>query len=238
MDTVVNQHGLDVEALKSSCLPHAGGTQTEDSGSAHLAGISFLSSVSVERFVYYVENLVWFFFLCVKILASLWNTGSSQVVGVSNEGKANLVENEMSKYDAFTSGRQLGGSNSASQTFYQGSGTQSNRSFDRESPSNLDSTSGISQSHNRSETMNQRDVKSSGKRKRGESSLSWDQNMDNTQIFDNHKIDDQTGEVSKIEMPGNSGRDICFNFVSFRTEHILFNLEYKKHPTIFYVCFG
>ncbi|XP_019101466.1 PREDICTED: chromatin structure-remodeling complex protein SYD-like [Camelina sativa] len=160
MDTVVNQHGLDIEALKSSCLPHAGGTQTEDSGSAHLAG-------------------------------------SSQVVGVSNEGKASLVENEMSKYDAFTSSRQLGGSNSASQTFYQGSGTQSNRSFDRESPSNMDSTSGISQS--------QREGKSSGKRKRGESSLSWDQNMDNSQIFDSHKIDDQTGEVSKIEMPGNSG---------------------------------
>ncbi|KAL1201375.1 Chromatin structure-remodeling complex protein SYD [Cardamine amara subsp. amara] len=168
MDTVVNQHGLDIEALKSSCLPQAGGTQTEDSGSAHLAG-------------------------------------SSQLVGVSNEGKASLVDNEMSKYDAFTSGRQLGGSNSASQTFYQGSGTQSNRSFDRESPSNLDSTSGISQSHNRSETMNQRDAKSNGKRKRGESSLSWDQNMDNAQIFDNHKIDDQTGEVSKMEMPGNSG---------------------------------
>lgn len=68
MDTVVNQHGLDVEALKSSCLPHAGGTQTEDSGSAHLAGISFLSSVSVERFVYYVENLVWFFFCVLKFL--------------------------------------------------------------------------------------------------------------------------------------------------------------------------
>jgi len=162
----------------------------------------------------------------------MWNTGSSQAVGVSNEGKATLVENEMTKYDAFTSGRQLGGSNSASQTFYQGSGTQSNRSFDRESPSNLDSTSGISQPHNRSETMNQRDVKSSGKRKRGESSLSWDQNMDNSQIFDSHKIDDQTGEVSKIEMPGNSGRDICFNIVSYRTKHILFNLEYKKHPTI------
>ncbi|CAE6009513.1 unnamed protein product [Arabidopsis arenosa] len=168
MDTVVNQHGLDIEALKSSCLPHAGGTQTEDSGSAHLAG-------------------------------------SSQLVGVSNEGKSNLVENEMSKYDAFTSGRQLGGSNSASQAFYQGSGTQSNRSFDRESPSNLDSTSGMSQSHNRSETINQRDVKSSGKRKRGKSSLSWDQNMDNAQIFDNQKIDGQTGEVSKMEMPGNSG---------------------------------
>lgn len=238
MDTVVNQHGLDIEALKSSCLPHAGGTQTEDSGSAHLAGISF--SPLFQLIFLFIMWKIWFgsFFFYVKLLASMWNTGSSQAVGVSNEGKASLVENEMSKYDTFTSGRQLGGSNSASQTFYQGSGTQSNRSFDRESPSNLDSTSGISQSHNRSETMNQRDVKSSGKRKRGESSLSWDQNMDNSQIFESHKIDDQTGEVSKIEMPGTSGRDICFNVVSYRTKHILNNLEYKKHLTIFYVCFG
>lgn len=40
METVVNQHGLDIEALTSSRLPHAGGsTQMEDSGSAHMAGI-------------------------------------------------------------------------------------------------------------------------------------------------------------------------------------------------------
>lgn len=43
METVVNQHGLDIEALKSSRLPHAGGTQMEDSGSAHLAGIPIYS---------------------------------------------------------------------------------------------------------------------------------------------------------------------------------------------------
>ncbi|CAN8285555.1 unnamed protein product [Cochlearia groenlandica] len=164
MDTVINQHGLDIEALKSSGLPHA-----EDSGSAHLAG-------------------------------------SSQVGGVSNEGKAGLDENEI-----FTSGRQLGGSSSASQTFYQGSGTQINRSFDRESPSNLDSMSGMSQP----QTMNQRDVKSSGKRKRGESSLSLEQNIDNSQIFDSHKIGDQTGD--------NSGRDTRFNFLSY-----LFNLNMRN----------
>lgn len=136
----------------------------------------------------------------------MWITGSSQVVGVSNESKPSLVENEMSKYDAFASGRQLGGSNSASQAVYQGSATRSNRSFDHESPSSLDSKSGNSQSHDRSETMNQRDVKSSAKRKRGESSFSWDQNMDNSQIFDSHgTVDDQTRKVSKVEMPGNSG---------------------------------
>lgn len=166
METVVNQHGLDIEALTSSRLPHAGGsTQMEDSGSAHIAG-------------------------------------SSQVVGVSNEPKASLVENEMSKYDAFTSGRQLGGSTTASQAVYQGPGTRSNRSFDHESPSSLDSKPGNAQSHDRSETMNQRDVKSNAKRKRGESSFSWDQNIDNSQQFDTHgTADDQARKMSKVEMP-------------------------------------
>ncbi|KAG2332464.1 hypothetical protein Bca52824_003644 [Brassica carinata] len=166
METVVNQHGLDIEALTSSRLPPAGGsTQMEDSGSAHMAG-------------------------------------SSQVVGVSNEPKASLVENEMSKYDAFTSGRQLGGSTSVSQAVFQGPGAPSNRSFDHDSPSSLDSKPGSAQAHDRSNTMNQRDAKSSAKRKRGESSFSWDQNMDNSQQFDTHgTVDDQTRKMSKVEMP-------------------------------------
>ncbi|CAA7036205.1 unnamed protein product [Microthlaspi erraticum] len=37
-----------------------------------------------------------------------------------------------------------------------------------------------------SETMNQRDAKSSAKRKRGESSFSWEKDTDNSQIFDTH----------------------------------------------------
>lgn len=54
METVVSQHGLDIEALTSPRLPHAGGssTQMEDSGSAHIAGI----------FIYLFSLLEFFFF--------------------------------------------------------------------------------------------------------------------------------------------------------------------------------
>lgn len=38
METVINQHGLDIEALKSSRLPLSGGTQVGDSSAARLAG--------------------------------------------------------------------------------------------------------------------------------------------------------------------------------------------------------
>ena len=54
METVVNQHGLDIEALTSPRLPHAGGssTQMEDSGSAHIAGI-FIYLFSLLEFCFF-----------------------------------------------------------------------------------------------------------------------------------------------------------------------------------------
>lgn len=137
----------------------------------------------------------------------MWNIGSSQMDGAGDEGKASVFDNEMSKYDALIAS-QLGGSNSASQAFHQWSSIQSNISFDRETPSTLHS-----QSHNRNETMDQRDAKSLGKRKIGES-----QNMDTSHMFDNlHgiKTEDQTGEERRMEMPGNSGRYICFRIFSY-----------------------
>lgn len=155
-------------------------------------------------------------YLCLIVVLN-FHTGSSQVVRVNNESKASLVENEMSKYDAFTSARQLGGSTSASQAVYQGPGTRSNRSFDHDSPSSLDSKPGNAQSHDRNETMNQRDAKSGAKRKRGESSFSWDQNMDNSQQFDTHgTVDDQTRKMSKVEMPA-TGRNFFFKSRNFNT---------------------
>lgn len=143
----------------------------------------------------------------------MWNIGSSQMDGAGDEVKASVIENEMSKYDALIAS-QLGGSNSASQAFHQWSGIQSNISFDRETPSTLHS-----QSHNRNEAMDQRDAKSLGKRKIGESPPpSWEQNMDTSHMFDNlHgiKTEDQTGEARRMEMPGNSGRYICFRIFSY-----------------------
>ena len=38
METVINQHGLDVEALNSSRLPLTGGTHMGDSSSTQFAG--------------------------------------------------------------------------------------------------------------------------------------------------------------------------------------------------------
>lgn len=45
METVINQHGLDIEALRASRLPLTGGTQMGDSSTAQYAGtvIFFLS---------------------------------------------------------------------------------------------------------------------------------------------------------------------------------------------------
>lgn len=39
METVINQHGLDIEALKSSRFPLSGGPHVGDSSAARLTGI-------------------------------------------------------------------------------------------------------------------------------------------------------------------------------------------------------
>ena len=38
METVINQHGLDIEALKSSRLPPSSGTHVGDSSASRLGG--------------------------------------------------------------------------------------------------------------------------------------------------------------------------------------------------------
>jgi hypothetical protein len=42
METVINQHGLDIEALRLSRLPLTGGNQIGDSASAQFAGTMLL----------------------------------------------------------------------------------------------------------------------------------------------------------------------------------------------------
>lgn len=46
METVINQHGLDIEALRLSRLPLSGGNQIGDSATAQFAGT--LLSVKLE----------------------------------------------------------------------------------------------------------------------------------------------------------------------------------------------
>lgn len=45
METVINQHGLDIEALKSSRLPMAAGTQTGDSATTQFGGMLFFVNI-------------------------------------------------------------------------------------------------------------------------------------------------------------------------------------------------
>ena len=42
METVINQHGLDIEALKSSRLPMASGTQAADLATTQFGGSFFV----------------------------------------------------------------------------------------------------------------------------------------------------------------------------------------------------
>ncbi|CAA7052050.1 unnamed protein product [Microthlaspi erraticum] len=195
LDTLVNQHSLDIEVLKSS-LPQAGDTQTLRSldtvVNQHSPDIEVLKAS-----------------VCLPQAGDTQtkdpgsgNLAGSQMDGAGDKGKTSLSENEMTKYDALIAS-QLGGSNTASQAFYQLSGTQSNIPFDHDTPSTLHS-----QSHNKNEAMDQRVAKSLGKRKVGESPPSWEQYIDTSQMFGNlpgSMIGDQTGEQRRMEMPRDSG---------------------------------
>ncbi|XWS39076.1 hypothetical protein CRYUN_Cryun18bG0019100 [Craigia yunnanensis] len=167
METVINRHGLDLEALKSSRLPLTGGSQTVDSTSVQYAG-------------------------------------SSQAVAVPKDSKAGLAQNEMPKFDPFSSSRLPVGPSIAGHEYYQGAGThRSSQSFDNESPSSLDTRSANSQSQDKQ--MNQNDSKkAAAKRKRGDSSSPLEPNFDNSQPLDsrNAMIDPRKGKMNKSEPTG------------------------------------
>ncbi|KAG6664353.1 hypothetical protein CIPAW_02G087300 [Carya illinoinensis] len=162
METVIDQHGLDIEALKLSRLPLTSGNQMGDSTSAQFAG-------------------------------------SSQSGGVAKDSKVGLAENEMSKVDPFTSNRPPVGPSSAGHDYYQGSVAHRNsQSFDHESPSSLDSRSANSKSQERQ----QRDGKKvTTKRKRGDTSLQVEQNIDNKLDTRNAVVNPRKGKMNKVEPP-------------------------------------
>ncbi|XP_027331720.1 chromatin structure-remodeling complex protein SYD [Abrus precatorius] len=164
METVINQHGLDIEALKSSRLPLTGGPQI---GS------------------------------------------SSQAVGVTKDSRAGLAENEMSKMDAFASGRPPVAPSGGAPDYYQGSVAQrSSQSFDQGSPSSLDSRSANSQSQDRRDTanwdkqVNQKDgKKATTKRKRGDTSSPVEMHVDSPSQLDtrNSGVNARKGKMAKAE---------------------------------------
>ncbi|XP_042967080.1 uncharacterized protein LOC122300466 isoform X2 [Carya illinoinensis] len=198
METVIDQHGLDIEALKLSRLPLTSGNQMGDSTSAQFAG-------------------------------------SSQSGGVAKDSKVGLAENEMSKVDPFTSNRPPVGPSSAGHDYYQGSVAHRNsQSFDHESPSSLDSRSANSKSQERQ----QRDGKKvTTKRKRGDTSLQVEQNIDNKLDTRNAVVNPRKGKMNKVEPPASlsvkGGENTNFNVVpsSGQMEHFA-SLSGSMRPTL------
>ncbi|XP_041000945.1 chromatin structure-remodeling complex protein SYD isoform X4 [Juglans microcarpa x Juglans regia] len=198
METVIDQHGLDIEALKLSRLPLTSGNQMGDSTSAQFAG-------------------------------------SSQPGGVAKDSKVGLAENEMSKVDPFTSNRPPVGPSSAGHDYYQGSVAHRNsQSFDHESPCSLDSRSANSKSQERQ----QRDGKKvTTKRKRGDTSLQVEQNIDNKLDTRNAVVNPRKGKMNKVEPPASlsvkGGENTNFNVVpsSGQMEHFA-SLSGNMRPTL------
>ncbi|KAA3480994.1 chromatin structure-remodeling complex protein SYD-like isoform X2 [Gossypium australe] len=159
METVINRHGLDLEALKSSRLP---GSQIVDSTSGQYVG-------------------------------------SSQAVSVPKDSKAGAAQNEIPKFDPFSSSRPPVGPSIAGHEYYQGAAThRGSQSFDHGSPSSLDTRSANSQSQDKQ--MNQNDSKKGAtKRKRGDSSSPLEPNFDESLIT---VVDPRKGKMNKAETSG------------------------------------
>lgn len=161
--------------------------------------------------------------------------GSSQPSGVSKDSKVVLAENEMSKVDPFTSNRPPVGPSSAGHDYYQGSVAHRNsQSFDHESPSSLDSRSANSKSQDRQ----QRDGKKvTTKRKRGDTSLQVEQNVDNKLDTRNAVVNPRKGKMNKVEPPASlsvkGGENTGFNVVpsSGQMEHFA-SLSGSVRPTL------
>ncbi|XP_061992517.1 chromatin structure-remodeling complex protein SYD isoform X2 [Rosa rugosa] len=189
METVINQHGLDIEALKSSRIPLSGVAQT----------------------------------------------GSSHTAGVAKDSNTGLAETEVSKMDPFSSSRPPVGPISTGHDYYQGSAThRSSQSFDHESPSSLDSRSANSQSQERRDTANRDNQvnrkdgkKATTKRKRGETSVPTESQLDSPQNLDtiDSVVNTRKGKMSKGELPPGfsikGGENANFNIVpsSGQMEH-------------------
>lgn len=211
METVINQHGLDIEALKSSRLPLTGGAQIG----------SYVTMGSKGRIViipYHSSHIVFVIVFCI---------GPSQAVGAPKESRVGLAEHDISKMEPFASNRPPVGPGSGAPEYYQGSVAQrSSQSFDQESPSSLDSRSANSLSQDRRDTANwekqgsQKDgKKATTKRKRGDTSSPVEPQVDGSSQLDsrNTVVNARKGKMAKGEpsdgLPVKSGEQTNFNTV-------------------------
>ncbi|KAG4126582.1 hypothetical protein ERO13_D10G165750v2 [Gossypium hirsutum] len=125
--------------------------------------------------------------------------GSSQAVSVPKDSKAGAAQNEIPKFDPFSSSRPPVGPSIAGHEYYQGAAThRGSQSFDHGSPSSLDTRSANSQSQDKQ--MNQNDSKmGAAKRKRGDSSSPLEPNFDESL---NAVVDPRKGKMNKAETSG------------------------------------
>lgn len=120
METVVKQHGLDIEALMSARLPMSAAAQVGEAASSLVAGkiIHFIV-------LHYILNsrssssylAGYFYILQIECVI----TGSSQRPGITRDSKANLLGNEMVKPDAYASSSAVSGPSGSGHGIYQAS---------------------------------------------------------------------------------------------------------------------
>ncbi|XP_043720018.1 chromatin structure-remodeling complex protein SYD-like isoform X3 [Telopea speciosissima] len=197
METVINQNGIDIEALKSSRLPMTGGTQMGDSGVARSAEKDKLDSQpSVGLSLRGSSVNAWHAGSSGKIKDDIYG-GSSEGIGVLKESKAGFPENEMGRLESVVLNRPPAGpsrSENVGHDAYQGSVSQrSGKVFDHESPSSLDTRSANSQERRDKAKPDKQGLKkdtkkASAKRKRADSTSAMETHNDNPQQLDSPGI--------------------------------------------------
>ncbi|XP_062108563.1 chromatin structure-remodeling complex protein SYD [Humulus lupulus] len=172
METVINQHGLDIEALKSSRISSAGGSQPSDATSAQFEGSSQTVGIAKDSKLGLSENDL----SKVDTFAS-----SRPPAGPSSAG-----------HEYF----QGPGSHRNSQSFdHESPSSMDSRSANSQSQERRDSS-------NWDKQANQKDgKKTTTKRKRGDTSVSTEPHNDNPQQLDsrNTVVNTRKGKMSKME---------------------------------------
>lgn len=202
METVINEHGLDIDALKSSRGPLTGGTHMGDSSSAQFAGTYILAQLLplVDQLSVHRDEVI----LINK--GDIANAGSSQTVAIANDSKSGMPDYERANPQA--SSRPPVGPSAPGHDIYQGSVSHAgSKSFDHESPSSYDTKSANSQSQERHDPAldksNQDDSKkASSKRKRTDLSSTTEPRIENSQQLDNCNPNARKGKMAnKVEPP-------------------------------------
>ncbi|XP_077236040.1 uncharacterized protein LOC143877723 [Tasmannia lanceolata] len=225
METVISQHGLDIDALRSSRLPLAGETQMGGSGYVRLEFEDNKDAADIPLSIGGTNMpskggpvSAWHSASSSKMKEDDYHS-SIQSVGMLKDSKATLADNDVAKHDTVISNRPPVGPSrgeTMGHDFHQGSISQRNaRAFEHGSPASLgmeDSRSANSQDKQGHQKNNK---KVSGKRKKGESTITMGVRSDNFQLLDTVG----TGFTSKKGKLMNRG-DTQGNFTVMGSENV------------------